>query len=61
MECYNLNRLSLDINLDSNKVGKIFTIVKEFCDKYNYEYNILKNNLLVNQAVINYGEKILIY
>lgn len=57
MECYNLDRMSEDIDLDSKKGGKIFSIVKDFCNFYDYDCYIKKDTPTVNRIMINYGNE----
>lgn len=56
MLCYNLNRFSEDIDLDSLNPHKIGNFVKTFCDKNNYSYRVAKNTETVQRYMIHYGE-----
>lgn len=58
--CYNFNRFSEDINL--NSTDKNFTsFVDEYCKHNNYEYCVDKDTSLMKRCFINYGnaEKLL--
>ena len=57
MECYELNRFSEDIDLDSVDKNSIFKIVSNFCEKYNYSYRLAKDTDFVKRFMINYGGK----
>ena len=52
--CYQLNRFSEDIDLDSSK-SNIIPIVESFCKKYSYTYRVAKNTPIVQRCMIDYG------
>ena len=53
-QCYELNRFSEDIDLDS-KNKNIEKYIKEFCAKNGYTYNKKKDTDTVKRFMINYG------
>lgn len=53
-QCYNLNRFSEDIDLDSQKENIIHHI-QAFCKLNHYDYRIAKDTVTVKRAFINYG------
>lgn len=52
-QCYNLDRFSEDIDLDAVNVN-IKGIVKNFCQKNNYDFIVKKDTALVKRYMINY-------
>ena len=55
LTCYNLDRFSEDIDLDSNNKNKIKKIVDTYCSKKNYNYRIAKDTDTTKRFFINYG------
>ena len=53
--CYNLNRFSEDIDLDSSNMN-IFKYIDEFCNIKNFTYRKAKDTKTVQRAFIDYGE-----
>ena len=56
MECYNMQRMSQDIDLDSINKNQISKIVSDFCKKNNYSFRIAKDTDTVKRFMINYGD-----
>lgn len=56
MMCYNLDRFSEDIDLDSRDKRSIVRIVRDFCDKYGYTFNINKDTDVVKRFMIHYAD-----
>ncbi len=54
MLCYNLDRFSEDIDLDSVNPHKIKSFVKDFCEKNGYSYRIAKDTETVQRYMISY-------
>jgi len=55
MECYGLDRMSEDIDLDSVNKEDIFNIVKSYCSEHNYTYRVAKDTDMVKRFFVNYG------
>lgn len=55
MMCYNLDRFSEDIDLDSSNKNAIETIVKNFCTECNIQYRTAKNTDTVKRFMVHYG------
>lgn len=55
MECYNLDRFSEDIDLDSRN-KRMEPIIKDFCDMYGYSYRVAKDTDTVKRYMIHYSE-----
>lgn len=55
MTCYNLDRFSEDIDLDSRN-KHMEPIVKEFCDLHGYSYRVAKDTDTVKRYMIHYNE-----
>lgn len=55
LTCYNLDRFSEDIDLDSNNKNKIKKIVDTYCSKKNYNYRIAKDTGTTKRFFIHYG------
>lgn len=53
--CYDLNRFSEDIDLDSSNMN-IFKYIDEFCNIKNFTYRKAKDTKTVQRAFIDYGE-----
>ena len=57
--CYNLDRFSEDIDLDSNganvKTSNIAELIKVFCNSKQYDFRTAKNTDTVKRFMINYG------
>lgn len=56
MLCYNLNRFSEDIDLDSTDKRSIKAIVDDFCKLHKYPYRIAKDTDTVKRFMINYDD-----
>ncbi|MDR1016677.1 MAG: nucleotidyl transferase AbiEii/AbiGii toxin family protein [Coriobacteriales bacterium] len=62
MFCYDLDRNSVDIDLDGEgeryekSSDALFKIVSTFCEKSSYDYRIGKDTNTVKRALINYGD-----
>lgn len=54
MECYGLDRMSEDIDLDSTNKNTISTIVDSFCKERGYTYNVNKDTDTVKRYMIHY-------
>lgn len=54
--CYNLDRFSEDIDLDSNGSSNIKRIVNDFCKENNFSYRIAKDTIYVNRFLIHYND-----
>lgn len=57
MLCYNLDRFSEDIYLDSISRNNINKIVESFCKLNNYSFRTEKDINTVNRFMINYGNQ----
>lgn len=55
MCCYNLDRFSEDIDLDSNDKTTILKVVDSFCRCNNFTYRVGKDTDTVKRYFINYG------
>jgi len=55
MFCYNLDRFSEDIDLDSANKGAILKITDRFCSKYGLSYRAAKDTNTVKRYLIDYG------
>ncbi len=55
MECYGLNRMSEDIDLDGTDKESISDIVKSYCGDRGFKYRIAKDTDTVKRFFINYG------
>ena len=55
MCCYNLDRFSEDIDLDSNDKSTIAKVVDSYCRVNNFTYRIGKDTDTVKRYFINYG------
>lgn len=55
MCCYNLDRFSEDIDLDSNDKTTIAKVVDSFCKGNNFTYRVAKDTDTVKRYFINYG------
>ena len=53
-QCYNLNRFSEDIYLDSQKEN-IMHHIQAFCKLNHYDYRIAKDTVTVKRTFINLG------
>ncbi len=56
MECYGLDRMSEDIDLDSVNKEKILEIVDSFCKSRGYTYNVNKDTDTVKRYMIHYDQ-----
>ena len=54
MLCYNLDRFSEDIDLDSVNPHKIKDFVKDFCEKNEFSYRVAKDTETVQRYMISY-------
>lgn len=57
MECYNLDRFSEDIDLDSTDYETIEKIVKSYCDTKGFDYFHKKDTPTVQRFTIHYGSE----
>lgn len=55
LTCYNLDRFSEDIDLDSNNINKIKKIVDTYCTKKHYNYRSAKDTDTTKRFFIHYG------
>ena len=55
-QCYNLPRMSDDIDLDSAKEG-IFPYVESYCKRMDFQYRVAKNTNTVKRCLIHFSEK----
>lgn len=55
LTCYNLDRFSEDIDLDSNNKNKIKKFVDTYCSKNKYIYRIAKDTDTTKRFFIHYG------
>lgn len=55
--CYELDRFSEDIDLDSCSKANIINLVDKFTKKLNYSYFITKNTDTVKRCMLNYGNQ----
>ena len=58
LTCYNLDRFSEDIDLDSNNKNKIKKFVDTYCSKNKYIYRIAKDTDTTKRFFIHYGNVI---
>lgn len=58
MMCYNLDRFSEDIDLDSTDKHTIKKIVDDFCKINNYKYRVAKDTDTVKRYMIDYGNEL---
>jgi predicted nucleotidyltransferase component of viral defense system len=56
MTCYQLDRFSEDIDLDSKNKNLIKNIVETFCKQYDYPYRIAKDTDTVKRFMIHYTD-----
>lgn len=57
MMCYDLDRFSEDIDLDSRNKSQIGKSVKEFCTRNGYTYRVAKDTETVKRFMVNYGNE----
>ena len=56
MECYDLDRFSEDVDLDSGDHGTISKVVDDFCEKNGYQFRIAKDTQTVQRYMIHYDD-----
>ena len=54
MECYGLDRMSEDIDLDSTDKETIRTVLEKFCKDRGYSYNVNKDTDTVKRFMVHY-------
>lgn len=58
LTCYNLDRFSEDIDLDSKSKRNIEKIIEDFCKKNGYTYTIPKNTDTTKRFMIQYNNEL---
>lgn len=56
LTCYNLDRFSEDIDLDARNNRNLEKLVEDFCNKYQYKYNVKKDTNTTKRFFIGYSD-----
>ncbi len=56
LTCYNLDRFSEDIDLDARNNRNLEKLVEDFCNKYQYKYNVKKDTNTTKRFFIEYSD-----